>query len=237
MLSRSVARVFLYICLVVTLAAGATGAVTRGGAEPAAGFYEDALARFNKGEYKAAIIQIKNAIQKDPKDLAARILIARAYLKLENGASAEKELSLARRHGADESFFLVPLGRAYLLQGKYDKVLDRLRTGSGDHDREADILILRGQAHLAKRSLGLADGAFAKAIRLRADEAAPYLGQARVRLGRGETAAAGEKAGKARSLELKNAEAWFISGEVQRVSPDRKAARASYNKAIGLESG
>ena len=40
-------------------------------------FYEDALKWFHASDYRAAVIQLKNALQQNPRDLPARILLGR----------------------------------------------------------------------------------------------------------------------------------------------------------------
>ena len=102
----------------LALAGSLFGALWLGAAGPALGqesLYEDALERFDKGEYDAAVIQLKNVLSDDPNNLSARILIGRAYLLMGAAASAEKELRRARDNGADDALTIVPLARAYAI--------------------------------------------------------------------------------------------------------------------------
>src|SRR4051812_41487148 len=85
----------------------------------AASYYEDAVAKFDNKDTKAALIQLKNALVQDPNLLPAHVLLARTYLDLGEGASAEAALREASRLGADRSATIVALARAYLLQLKY----------------------------------------------------------------------------------------------------------------------
>jgi Tfp pilus assembly protein PilF len=57
--------------------------------------FEDALSRFNNGDIDGAIIQLKNVLQQNPANLAARILIGKSYLQRGNAEQAEKELRRA----------------------------------------------------------------------------------------------------------------------------------------------
>ena len=71
------------------------------------------------GEVNAAVIELKNALQEDPANLEARLMLGGVYLKLRDGSSAEKELKRAIALQAAKEHWQLQLGRAYLLQRKY----------------------------------------------------------------------------------------------------------------------
>ena len=98
-----------------------------------------------KGEYRAAIIQLKNAVQQDDKQSQVRMLLAQAYLKIGDGASAEKELKRAKDLGADSELLMPMLGHAYIQQRKFKEVLNELKPGSDASDKaRATLLALQG---------------------------------------------------------------------------------------------
>ncbi len=66
-------------------------------------FYEDALARMQKGDANGAVVQLKNALQQDNKMLPALVLLGEAYLKTGAPLGAERVLADAERLGADRS--------------------------------------------------------------------------------------------------------------------------------------
>ena len=51
-------------------------------------YLDDAWGYFDKGEYRAAVIQLKNALLADPDNGKARLLLGKTYFKLEGGPSA-----------------------------------------------------------------------------------------------------------------------------------------------------
>jgi Tfp pilus assembly protein PilF len=55
--------------------------------------YED------KGNLRVGIIELKNAIQKNPESQQARLMLGQLYLKVGMGAEAEKELRQAEKLG------------------------------------------------------------------------------------------------------------------------------------------
>ncbi len=183
-----------------------------------ADYYEDALGRFDAGDYGGAIIQLKNALQKNPDDLAARLLIGRAYLEIGAGAAAEKEIRRARAGGAADQLVLLPLAKAYLLQGKYRRFLDEIRTIGNNAELEAKLMEMRGQAYLELRELDEAERAFAEAADLKPGSIPAKLGQARVLLGRGAFDEAEAIARETLKSHPGETDAWYLLGEAARLT-------------------
>ena len=77
-----------------------------------------------KNDYKAAIIQVKNALQKNPELPEARFLLGLALLKEGDPVGAEAELQKARSLGYPDEQVVPPLARAMLMLGKAKNVVD-----------------------------------------------------------------------------------------------------------------
>lgn len=217
---------------------GAAQAVTAAvNTERSARYYESAVTLFDKGDYRGAVIQLKNALQQDGGNLAARLLLGRVHLRLGNGATAENELKAALSAGADPAVTAVPLGRAYMLQGKYKNVLDEIRTGSGRPEIEVEILFLRGQAHLERRDVIQAEQDFLRALKLNPDHVETLLGLARLRLGEGRTDLAEKLVDHALKLAPENPDPHYVKCEIRRQRYEYKAALAQCTRAIELSLG
>ena len=112
---------------------------------------EDRLDRaaeaIENGEYRAAIIDAKDVLRKEPDNARGRLLLGRASLEIGDGASAEKELRRAMEFGTDAGLLIVDLGRAMLQQRKPQQVLDEITPdlAASDDDRLA-VLRLRANA-------------------------------------------------------------------------------------------
>ena len=197
--------------------------------------YEDALVRFEKGDHKGAIIQLKSAIQKDPANLPARILLGRAYLASGFAISAAKEFTVARRAGADDAFTLVPLGKAYAIMGEHARILREIRSGNRGHDIELDISLVRARAHFKLRQLDEAQRAFNRVSQSRPDAIEPLLGLARVQMERGDLKYAEEFVGAAIFKNPENADVWFTSGDLKRTKRNLEDAIVDFAKAIDLD--
>src|SRR5688572_10432908 len=76
-----------------------------------------------KGEHKAAIIQLRNALQQKPADGEARLLLGRASLNVGDPASAQRELRKALEYGQPADIVLPLLARAMIEQGEADKLV------------------------------------------------------------------------------------------------------------------
>ncbi|MEJ7808160.1 MAG: tetratricopeptide repeat protein, partial [Telluria sp.] len=64
----------------------------------------------DKGDLRAAVIQLKNVIQLDADNRSARLLLGELYLDQGDAASAEKELRRALALGADSGTVALLLG-------------------------------------------------------------------------------------------------------------------------------
>lgn len=110
---------------------------------------EDRLNRaaesMENGEYRAAAIDARDVLQTDPDNVTARLLLGRAAVALDDGASAEKELRRALSLGAKPEELMTDLARALLFQQKYDAVIAEITVESAT--TEADrVALMRSRA-------------------------------------------------------------------------------------------
>ncbi len=201
----------------------------------ASSLYEDAAVRFANGDYPGAIIQLKNILKNQPGNLAARILIGRAYLEVGDGPTAEKELIAALRGGGDEAIIVVPLGQALILQHKYEEVLEIVRSGLRSPEIEEQVHSMRGAAYIAIRDLDAAKMAYMAAAGLQSGSSSPLLGLAEVAIFRGDLAGARAQIDEALALEPDNADGWSLDGDLKRGLGDLAGAVASYGKAVTIQ--
>ncbi len=111
-------------------------------------YLEKAKAHMEKSDYKAAVIELRNSLQEDKNNAAARLMLARAYQKTNNPLGAEKELRKVRKLGVDRSAWARPMGEIFLQLGQPQKILDEVKVEPRDSDTlKADLLALRGIAH------------------------------------------------------------------------------------------
>jgi len=143
---------------------------------------EQANVAFKANEYNEALIHLKNLTQKDPNNLAARLLMAEVLIAFGKGAAAEVELNVANHLDADKNRTLLLFAEAYLLQGKYHEVMEHLdRLVQGDI-LAAKVNVLRGHAQLGLRQLELSTESYQTALSFNSSNVDAQLGLAQVAL-------------------------------------------------------
>ncbi len=161
-----------------------------GGDSPEAmlGSAKDYLA---KNDSKAAVIQLKNALQSNPDLAEARFLLGKSLLEEGNPTGAEVELRKAAdlKYPADQ---LVPLqARTLLALGQAKKVVDDLgKVQLTSADGKADLNTTVGRAWLALGKVDAAQTAFGDALAAVPDYGPAVFGQARIKAANRDFAAA-----------------------------------------------
>ena len=125
----------------------------------AASYLNSARAYAAQNDYSSAVIEAKNALQKDPESGEARLILARGLLAQGDPAGAEAEVRKAiAAHASDDSTYPV-LARSLAMQGQFDKLVSelsdrKLDTPAARVDMDGWVAIAalaRGDSDLAKR--------------------------------------------------------------------------------------
>lgn len=220
------------LCLVSAPAAAQERVAPARANKASSAYYEDALMLVDVGELNAAIIQLKNALIKDPDHLAARILLGETYTRLGQARAAVDAFETAIILGADNNLVVVPLFTAHLLSREYQMILEAIELNSRPRSLRGDLLIIRGHAHLELGNYIDAESDFNEAATLLPGRGAPLIGKALVFFNRGNYRKA--EALVDRSIELSPDEAagWFIRGEIKRAREYVLSAIVSYDHAL-----
>ncbi|GGW80129.1 hypothetical protein GCM10007391_11220 [Alteromonas halophila] len=125
-------------------------AATTGCSEKSVDTYlEEARAKAQQGDVKAAVIEYKNAIKRDPEAPLPRFELGKLYLENKDFASAEKELSKARELGYSASQVLPLLAQSYQQTGAENALADVDHTTQGMSSAErAEVGFYKVQALL-----------------------------------------------------------------------------------------
>ena len=146
-----------------------------------------ARARLAVNDVRTAEIELKNALQKDPKNIQGRLLIADVYLAMNRGQDAEVELSHAEQFGASPQATLLPRARAYVLQRQYSRVLKDIPSNpTGEPAQVADLLEARGDAQAALGMGNEAEASYDAVLQMRSKSVDALFGKARVAASRGD---------------------------------------------------
>jgi len=85
---------------------------------------EEAKLALKKSDYKAAVLELKNALQSAPANTEARLLLGQAFQFIGQWANSEKELRKAMEQGAPAEQVLPMLAKALVKTGKYQAMID-----------------------------------------------------------------------------------------------------------------
>ena len=132
---------------------------------------ERAQQAYNSGEYRAAIIDAKNILQKEPENASARLLLGRASVRVGDPRAAEKELRRAVELGVEKGDVIVDLGRALLMLGEFEQIDAEVTTDlAADEETRVGILRIRGDALLAQRKAAEARALYREILAARNDD-------------------------------------------------------------------
>jgi putative PEP-CTERM system TPR-repeat lipoprotein len=192
-----------------------------------------------KNDYKAATIQIKNELQKQPDSGEARRLLGLALLAGGDASAAEIELAKARDLKQPRDQVLPKLAQAMLVQGKTKKVIEDFgATQLSSPDAISDLQTALASAYLAERDQAASAKALEKALAADPQNQGALLLQARSKLAARDTEGAVAILNGVLERNAKNTDAWRTKGDIQQYVlrlPDEAAV--SYRKAIEAQPG
>lgn len=186
-----------------------------------------------KGDVKAALIQLKNAVANSPEDGEARLALGTLQMSSGDNASAEKELGRARALGIPAERVLPLLGRTLAQQGKFKEVLELITPELAG--TSAPLLSLRGDALLGSGKPDEAKQAYEAALAANANSGDALMGLARLSAVRGERDAALLYVDQAVAKDPKNPEVFIMQGAMLRSMNKPDEALAAYDKALALK--
>ncbi len=187
---------------------------------------------FSANHLPAAVTALQQVLDLNSTNVTARLLLARAYLGMSEGSNAEKELKpLVDK--APPSNYIVYLGQAWLQQGKYEQILEKLRPQPGLESQVlAEALALRGQAYLARGNLEAAARELDTALENAPDNPVITLSLLRLRLAQQRLPDAAELVERILADTPDDPDAWSLQGELALRQGQLQPAEEAYSKAV-----
>ena len=189
--------------------------------------------QLEKGDRRAAVLELKNAIAKNPDNSDARMMLGGLYLEANDGASAEKELQRALKLGVPMDAVQVQLVRSWYLQRKYDEVITAQWSPTVPDEQQAQLLAIQGDTFMRRGMIQEAEERFNQARKLSPTSVAPLVGQALVAAGRQKFSRAEQLLDEALQLDEHDSAAWSLRGDVANYQGRLEEAVDDYGKALG----
>ena len=190
-----------------------------------------------KNDSKGAVIQLKNALQKNPDLGEARFLLGKALLESGDGAGAVVELTkaLKLKYSADE---VVPvLAQALLATGQAKKLIEDFGdTSLSANEAQASLKTTLSAAYATQGNRESAQRALEAAFAVAPDYQPALLTDARIKAANRNFDEAQAIIDKILSKNPKNHEALMLDGAIAGAKGDNVAAVEFYRKAIEAKS-
>lgn len=189
------------------------------------------------GNLKAAVIEYKNAAQKEPGNAEIRFALGELYLRQGMGPSAEKELLQARQMGMDEERVGPPLGEALLMNGEFKRVQELIDPAAVKTlGKRADLIRMLADAQLGLGQIDEGCKQYGEALELEPKLAAAYWGLARCARMREGPDAARVQYEKALELDPDNPRTRVEFGHMEYGLGNLAAAEKQYSEALQLDA-
>ena len=197
----------------------------------------DAQDAMQKGDLRAARIDLQDAVRSDPQDADAHYWLGKVSLDLGDPATAEREARAARDRGFDARQAVPLLAQSLMVQNKYQDLLSELQPGGSDAALDATILVARGYAQIAMHNTDAAQASFALAESAAPNAVEPLLAGASLLTARGDLEGAQAKIDRAISVQPKSLEALLAKAEVLHSKGDMNGSLAVLDQMLADQPG
>ena len=188
-------------------------------------------------DYRAAVLDLKSVLQKEPENTRARWLLAETYLAVEDGASAQKELEWTRARGVEDDAAVPLLAQALWLQNQFDAVLALPKDGVRSPASLADLGAFRALARIGQGMLEEARVELEPALAGGAATRYARFAEARLAAAEGARDNALAMVEQLTNDEPSYADAWSLRGDLLGAARDYAGAESAYTKAMENRRG
>lgn len=224
----------LACALVLATAVGGLPGLVQAQDPKSSQFYEDALQRFQKKDYAGAILQLKNVLKHDARNLSAQVLLGRALVTNGEFGAAEVALNEALRLGANRVEVVVPLAQSLIGQARLQEVMSdaRFAVAGLPPGQKAQMLLL--QASISSDLSGARDALrlIEEARAIDPSQVDSWMAEVPVRIRGRQFKEAKAAAEKAVAVSGGSADTLYLLGSIDHAQGNAKGALATYEKAL-----
>ena len=183
------------------------------------------------GEYRAAMIDLRNFVSENPSDPRGRAMLGRAMLETGDVQAARSEVRKAKELGADRGLTIVSECRLWIEDDEFAQVLEEC-TSTGDGALDVDLAVARGDALLGLQKYPEARGEFEDALRMDLNSQGATQGLAAAAFGEQGIEAARAVFQAATPEVQEHSRFWLVQGSLEMRSGNFAEAEAAYSKAV-----
>ena len=190
-----------------------------------------------KNNYKAAVIELKNMLQKNASHAEARYLLGITYQDLRDHRLAEQELRRALELSYERSKVLPALGKSMLMLGEFQKLLDQVPLDEqASNVTQSEILTLRARALMGLRQAGKARESLDQALVKQPEFADALIELARLAGAERKLDESARLVERAIANAPKHVEAWLTKGDLARLAADQVGMLAANQKVLEIDA-
>jgi putative PEP-CTERM system TPR-repeat lipoprotein len=198
--------------------------------------FKAGVAMHQRGDFKAASIELKNTLQAAPENAEARYLLGRVHFANGEYQAAEKELKKARDMGIKDGGLEPFFARTLLILNEPQRVLDEVKQNVGGlAESNAAIMALRARAHLMLKDAAAAEKELAEAQTLSVDHPETLATRALLAMSRNNLNEALVLTDQALAKANQRADFWVMKGDLLRMAKRNDEALVAYGKALASE--
>jgi len=190
-----------------------------------------AQAYLAEDELSSAVIELKNILQKDPRNTEAQLLLGEIYISMGDFPLALRELEGALDSGIDKGRVQQQLLKTKNRQGKFREVIGELES---EPELNAKLETILGDAYLLGKDVLNARLHFAIALELQPENGPATMGMALVAMADGDIYAATGHYSDAVLWNPNNQELWIQKGNFELANQKPELAIESYSQALKL---
>jgi putative PEP-CTERM system TPR-repeat lipoprotein len=205
-------------------------------AKDAQSYVATAQSYAEKGNLKAAEIELRNAVREAPQDSHVHALLGQIYLKLGDFAPAEREARLARGLNGDETDYLLTLAEALMRQGKFADIPVQITAGHRAPEFESKVRVVLAMAAANLGDRNKAETLLREAVAVDPNAPVPKIALAR-QLVAGKVDEAARVVDEVLAADPRSVEAIVIKGEILARRGDVDGAMQRLDEALAIDPG
>lgn len=191
-----------------------------------------------KGDIRAALVNLKSALQEQPENVQARLQLAALYLRTGDVSLADIELGKAEQQRAEPSKVLELRARSALVSRKFNEAIALLAPDKSPFVvANPDLLALRGDVLSQVNKLPEAEQSYQDALKIKSEHLQSLLGLVRLAHFSRNPELAQKRLEEAQHLYPKSAELELLRGDLALYEGKLDAAAVAYQKASELAPG